>query len=134
MFSSQKSSLVPRFLVVEPDETLTTPPNISPPYSFLQSHSYSLTILPSIELARASLSKFTPDLVLLSMSFSPQKTIEFLEVLKNASTQKLIPLLFVVNLSQPISVVPGTTWGNKLSITHTVCTEKEFQTTLKRFL
>ena len=127
--SSQKTALV-----IEPNTFLVSTQSLAIPYSFLPKQKLQLTTVASIESALAHLVDQTPDIVFLSTSFSPHKTLKFLEALKNHSTKKLIPLIMVVDLSLPASIIPGTTWGESLGIVHTAISPKEFQATLKRFM
>jgi hypothetical protein len=42
--------------------------------------------------------------------------LHFLESLKQASHTKIIPLILVVDLHQPYSIVPGLNWDQKLAL------------------
>lgn len=121
-------------LVIEPNTDLVSDSGFKNPYSELNSYSSQITILNSIESGLYFLSSTTPDLVLLSCSFTPQKNHKFLEALKNHITAKIIPLVFVIDLSQATSVVLGTSWGNSLGVIHTASTPQEIKLLLKRWL
>lgn len=75
-----------------------------------------------------------PDLIMLSSSFSPEDTVDFLWQLKNISSAQIVPLIFVVDWSQSLSQVPGTTWGNKIGLLHSLSSQNEVQTTLERLM
>lgn len=134
MTSVKKTLSRSKVLLIEPDVSLTSFPALSAPYSFFLEQKPAFTCLPSVELAQEYLSQQTPDIVFLSMSFSPQKSTDLLEMIKNLSTQKLIPLIFVLNLSHPLSVVPGTTWGGHIGVLHTSTSQQEFEATLSQLL
>lgn len=131
----QKStSNQPSALIIEPNESLVSQKNPAIPYSFLAKQKLQISVVASVESALAYLVDQTPNLVFLSASFSPHKTLQLLEALKNHSTEKVIPLVMVIDLSLPTSIIPGTSWGESLGIVHTAISSKEFQATIKRFL
>jgi len=115
-------------LIVEPNK------NSGLPYSFFKQKQFNLATTASIQKALKDLAQFTPNLVLLSTSFSTDQLIIFLEALKNASSKQIIPLILVVDLTKPLSILPGTSWGKKLGIIHSLSSKKEISATLDRIL
>ncbi len=114
-------------LIIEPNELLSVP------YMYLPT-TYTLTCVPTIRRAQNVLDEMIPDMVFLSSSFPPDESLQFLEYLKKKSTAKIIPLIFVVDLSRQISHVLGTTWAGKLGLTHSLTSAEELTSTLHRVL
>jgi DNA-binding response OmpR family regulator len=112
-------------LIIEPNTKLHNP------YALL-SQSHNIERVTSPELGLKYMSQQLPELVLLSTSPSITKILSFLESLKNASHQKLIPLMFVIDLSYKLSTIPGTTWGNKLGVITSISSENELNSTIRR--
>lgn len=96
-------------LILEPKRALSLP------YQHLQ-NKYQLNRVQTIEAGLKQISKTTPQLIILSASYSASKTLYFLESLKNLSQQRLIPILILVDLNQPVSQILGTSWGEHLAI------------------
>jgi DNA-binding response OmpR family regulator len=116
-------------LIVEPNSQLTVP------YELVQEHyTHKLKIVRcmSIEEALKELDRITPDLVLLSTAFSPHKTLQLLEKLKSQMTTRIIPLIFVVDFSQRIHRLLGTSWAGKVGILHTFSSQAEVDATCSR--
>lgn len=105
------SPSLPIALVVEPNESLALP------YTAL-SRQLHLHRVSSVPAALRWLSQHTPDIFFLSTSFSMSLQLQLLEAFKNSFGDKIIPLALVVDVSQPMSSVPGTVWGDKLLILH----------------
>jgi hypothetical protein len=109
-------------------ETVVVSPYIYFPssYHFHASHSLSIHELRKTEIL--------PDLVTVSTSFSPEELVDFLWNLKSFAKEQIIPLLFIVNWTQPLSELPGTTWGGKIGILHTLSSPAEVSATLERIM
>ena len=122
-FSAPKS-----ILIVEPNL------NQEKPYSFLDPKTFKITRVNNSLDAAYELQKQSFVLVFLSCSFSNKKIINFLESLKEASNTKIIPLVLVVDLSQPYSIVPGLTWNNQLSLLSSLSSEKGLRAALDQLL
>ncbi len=114
-------------LIIEPNRQLVMP------YGHLP-NSYIVNRFPTVELALVELTNTDPDIVFLSASFSPSKSVRFLEALKNFSKTKLIPLLIVVDLSHRLNFVPGTSWGGKIAVLDSFASKRELYSTLDRVL
>ncbi len=116
-------------LIVEPNQSLTIP------YMYLP-NTYTLTCVSSIRRARNELAHTVPDLVFLSTSFRPAQTLSFLEELKKVSQSKtrIIPIVFVIDLSQRVSYVLGTTWAGKVGFANSQSSAEELFSTLERIL
>lgn len=112
-------------LIIEPNSQLHSP------YSLLSGKN-SVKRVTSIELGLKNMSLYSPDLAFISSSLSISKILTFLESLKNASHTRLIPLIFVIDLSYKLSIIPGTTWGNKLGILTSISSENELNSTIHR--
>lgn len=122
------SSALKSILIVEPNSDLEKP------YSFLDQKKFQITRVNNSLTASYELQKQNFDLVFLSCSFSNKKILNFLESLKLAGNTRIIPLILVVDLSQPYSIVPGLTWNNQLSLLSSISSEKEMQISLSKLL
>ncbi len=122
------SSASKSILIVEPNSDLEKP------YSFLDQKTFKVTRASNSLTASYELQKQNFDLVFLSCSFSNKKILNFLESLKLAGSNQIIPLILVVDLSQPYSIVPGLTWNNQLSLLNSISSDKELQIALSKLL
>lgn len=122
------SSALKSILIVEPNSDLEKP------YYFLDQKKFHITRVNNSLTASYELQKSNFDLVFLSCSFSNKKILNFLESLKLAGNTRIIPLVLVVDLSQPYSIVPGLTWNNQLSLLSSISSEKELQISLSKLL
>lgn len=104
------------------------------PYSFIDPKTFKITRVNNSLDAAYELQKQSFDLVFLSCSFSNKKILNFLESLKEASSTKIIPLILVVDLNQPYSIVPGLTWNKQLSLLSSSSSEKELHAALDQLL
>lgn len=114
-------------LIVEPNLQLEAP------YSFLNDDRYQITRVSNVLDANTNLKEQDFALVFLSCSFSNKKLINFLESLKEASHKKIIPLILLVDLNQPYSIVPGLNWNQQLALLSSNSSKKELMGTLSRF-
>lgn len=96
-------------LIVEPNEKLTHPYNLLP-------STYHITRVSTIAEARAIVAQTVPNVTLLSASFSLKESVSFLEDLHQAVHTTLPQLVFVVDFSNPINTIPGTSWGETAQI------------------
>ena len=112
-------------LIVEPNRELAIP------YMYLPIF-FKITCVPSIQKAIEILHKTPPNLVFLSASFSATKSLQFLETLKRISAETIIPLIFVVDWSQRITRVLGTTWGGRIGLSHSLASADELHALLSR--
>lgn len=78
----------------------------------------------------------TPDLVIISASYSPPQIFHLLSALKecSSSSRYLIPLIFYIDLDHKTSFIPGTYWGKKLGIINSLSSKKEVELVLARVL
>jgi PleD family two-component response regulator len=121
------NSQIHQILIVDPHfSDIGVYSHIVKQWSFIQ--------VSSIETALQQLYILKPDLVFISASFSINKNLLLLEAIKNLSSKQLVPIVFVLDLSHQISLVPGTTWGGKIGIIHTLSSKKELHSTLDRVL
>lgn len=114
-----------KIIIIEPNNRMGQPYSFLPPY-------YTITRLSTIENASKAFDYSSPHVAFLSASFSPSKTLRFLEMLKNASTSRLIPLVIVVDLGNRINFVPGTSWGRRIAVVDCFIPKSLFLATLKR--
>lgn len=121
-------STPPTILIVEPNLDLKKP------YDFLSPKNFKVTRVNNILIASNELQKQDFSLVFLSCSFSNKKILSFLESLKLASKKQIIPLLLIVDLNQPYSIVPGLNWGQKIAVLSSQSSEEELATILRRLL
>jgi hypothetical protein len=80
------------------------------------------------------LSAHQPAVVCISTRFAPTKIVSLLESIKECSQSHLIPVLFVLDLSQPTIVLPGTRWAGKLGIVTQDMTDAELTALFDRLL
>lgn len=111
-------------LIIEPDDSLHQP------YAFLPTF-YQITRVVTTEQALEELKRGVPDLILLSAVINPSKQIEFLEAVKKSVSDMLPVLLLVANWTKQ-NWLPTTTWGGKVSISHSFASESELCTTLEK--
>ncbi len=104
------------------------------PYVFLDQKLFKITKISNALMAADKLQKQKFDLIFLSCSFSSKKLFNFLESFKQANKTKIVPLILVVDFSQPFSIVPGLTWNNQLGLLSSISLEKELQTLLAKLL
>lgn len=114
-------------LIVEPK------PELADIYGFLPQDANIIHII-STQHATQYLRDKTPDLVVISASYSPPQTFHLLETLKERSSSSLylIPLIFSIDLDHKTNFIPGTHWGKKLGIIHSLSSRKEVELTLGR--
>jgi response regulator RpfG family c-di-GMP phosphodiesterase len=96
-------------LIVEPNSSLVQP------YCYLQ-QKLNITRVESVKTAMRALTQNSFNLFVLSASFSPEKTVTLLNAFKNKIKDQIIPLIFVVDLNQPLSTLPGTHWSGQLGL------------------
>jgi len=121
-------STPPAILIVEPNL------NLQKPYVFLDSKNFKITRVSDILIASNELQKQDFNFVFLSCSFSNKKILNFLESVKLASKKQIIPLLLVVDLNQPYSIVPGLNWDQKIAVLSSQSFEEELTTILHHLL
>lgn len=112
-------------LIIEPNASLETP------YKFLNGI-WDVRRVNSIEEALLEVEVKPPELVLLSASFAPKHSLRLLEMLREVSVFRIIPLLVVVDLSFRISAVLGLSWGDKIAVIDTAIPKKDFFSILQR--
>ncbi len=121
-------STLPTILIVEPNVDLEKP------YIFLDPKIFQVTRVSNVLIASEELQKQDFNLVFLSCSFSNKKILNFLESLKLASKKQIIPLLLVVDLDQPYSIVPGLKWDQKIAVLSSRSSIEELQSALRHLL
>ncbi len=104
-----KSSLT--ILIIEPNKNLTFP------YKFLPKH-YHTTRVTTIEAGQNYLAQTLPNAVCLSASFAIEDILTFLETLTRQCYHHLPVLALVIDLTRPVTTIPGTNWGHRLMILH----------------
>ena len=114
-----------RVLIIEPNSSLDSP------YNKLCS-SWDIQRIKSIELAPNSLLSRCPHVIFISNSYKITKCMSLLETIKNFSFSYLIPIIFVVDLTNHISYFPVTKWGGKIGIIHSLSSKDEIYSTLDR--
>ncbi|MEN8253372.1 MAG: hypothetical protein ABFQ62_03290 [Patescibacteria group bacterium] len=114
-------------LVIEPNKDLIAP------YLHL-SKTYTITRVDSLQTAFECLLDSPPKLVLLSVSYPKIDLVDFLIELKCISRYELIPLIFVLDFSEHLNFIPGTSWGGQLGLLHNLSSRREVNATLHRIL
>lgn len=115
-------------LIVEPNVDLNKP------YIFLDPNIFQITRVSNVLNASEELQKQDFNLVFLSCSFSNKKILSFLESLQQASKKQILPLVLIVDLHQPYSIVPGLQWDQKIAVLSSQSTTEELQSVLRRLL
>ncbi len=116
-------------LIIEPNTQLTLPYHY---VSDLSSEKHTVLRVSTLEQAIIKLDSHQPKVVFLSTSFDPNQALEFLEKLKEYSSTGIIPLIFVVDWSQRVQTLLGTSWGDAVGILHSLSSQEEVAATLKR--
>jgi hypothetical protein len=127
VFMTTLPSPILHVLAFEPNPHLT-PPYLYFPNSFdFETHrKLSPMILKKV--------KSVPDLITVSTSFSVEQLVDFLWQLKDAFPDRVIPLLFIIDWSRPLIQIPGTTWGGKVGVLHSLSSQEEVLTIVGRFV
>lgn len=95
---------IPRYVhILEPDDRLTAP------YSFFTKSSKVLRFTNIRQALEELQDNGLPDLFVVSTSMQMMEMVNLLESYRTACQKRLVPLLLVINLADPISRVPGTT-------------------------
>ncbi len=109
-------------LIIEPNPQLVTP------YSLLTGiyhRPLSLSRVDSLADARKSFDELHPSIVLMSCSFAANDALDMLEYIRLHMIGEIIPLIWVVDLCQPLSQVLGTAWGGKVAVLSSVADIRE---------
>jgi DNA-binding response OmpR family regulator len=115
-------------LIIEPN------PNHSEPYQQFESELFVVTRVSGLTTALPALTAQTFQLICCSTSLQPSKLLELLEAAKHASATHLIPIVFVVDLSQRLTTFPISPWAGKMGIVTTHTSPAEWQALLQRLL
>lgn len=118
-----------QILILEPNSLVVSP------YSYLASifrQAVSVQRVETVDQAVESLVKLSPELVVMSASFPPEETLKFLEQLKDAGTTDVVPLIWVIDLENPLSTVFGTQWAGQTAVCSTLTSLSEFKSILQR--
>jgi PleD family two-component response regulator len=117
--------------IIEPNTSLVYP------YVFISELYPNLDKMKRVNstlLALDYLENHTPDLVMLSGTFSYVEQLEVLIKLKKMSRNKLIPVITVVDLGQPLNSVLGTTWGGKMGLICSTSNRLETRSAFERVI
>jgi DNA-binding response OmpR family regulator len=94
----------------------------------------SLHHVKSLDDFDADLYDTGPDLVILSSALPPQRMVEALEATKNASRDRLIPVVMLLDDHQHLHLVPGTEWNGQFGVLNQHSSEVEVWAVLRRVL
>lgn len=124
------------FLAKSTQNVLVLDPNFEQValYSFIDQKKFQVKFLSNPGLASEALAQENFDLVFLSCSFSNKKLLHFLESLKQACKNKIIPLVLVVDFEQSYSIVPGIKWDQRVALLGSQASAEELNATLARLL
>jgi hypothetical protein len=113
-------------LIIEPNQALETP------YIYFRPK-YQLMRADTIARGQIQLDgAIVPDLVAISTSFTAFDHLRILELIKSVCVERIVPIIFVVDWSKRMSTIPGTTWGDSIGLAHSLSSEDEVLTMLKR--
>jgi PleD family two-component response regulator len=93
---------------------------------------YSITTVNTTESAQLQLAKSEWDGVIMSTQLSPHKQLELLEIVKTKCRERIIPVIYLIDLQNRLTTILGTSWGDTLGIFHSLSSEAEVASTLKR--
>lgn len=114
------SSILPnRILIVEPDRNLLTP------YVSLNFARHLIRVNTIDDALEELQANDFPEVIMVSASFPPAESVRLLEQIKSRMGHHITPLIFVINLSTPISSVLGTTWGGQTNVLTSISTPLE---------
>jgi hypothetical protein len=112
-------------------------PDLTNPYLLLPSEC-KLELFQNLPRALKKCISHQPDLFCLSASLPPEQILKALWMLKDLrtahQTSSPIPLLLVIDWTQPIIRLPGTTWGGKIGVMHSLSSAAEIRTTVERLM
>lgn len=118
-----------QILILEPNSLVVSP------YSYLASifrQAVTIQRAETVDHAIESFKMLEPGLVMLSASFEPLEMVRFLEFLKNAGKESIIPLIWVVDLDTPVSTILGTKWAGLTAVSSTLTSLSEFKSIIQR--
>ncbi len=69
---------------------------------------------------------------MLSTSFKEKDLLEFLSELQMNNRTHVRPLILVIDLGRELNFVPGTYWGGRLGILHSLSSQEETNITIDR--
>jgi PleD family two-component response regulator len=118
-------------LIAEPNQELKIPYNL---VEKILSKKAIYTRVVSLNKAVKHLKKTPPHLFFLSTQFPLEEMLRFLDTVKNHFTTDIIPIIFVVDWGQRLHQLPGTSWGGKVGIVHSLTSQEELAATLRRLL
>ena len=118
---------LPPALIIDPNR------HFIPMYDYV-SEFYDTTSIPSIPYAKRRLKTLSPSIVFVSSSYPAQTTLSFLTTLKNTSKHQIVPLVFVVDLTQKLNFIPGTTWARRIAVLDSFTTHQQLNSALQRIL
>jgi len=75
---------------------------------------------------------FVPDLIMISTNFPTAQLLDLLEGIIHNSDKKVPAIILTLDLSKKIIHIPGVSWGKKLGVLSTNCSELEVGATLAR--
>lgn len=93
---------------------------------------FTVRIVTNIPDALHSLATEFPAMVYCSNLFATTKILRLLEAVKQNSTTHIIPLLFGLDLNQPLVTFPGTQWAGRLGLITEQSNATEIQSLLDR--
>lgn len=101
------------------------------PLTFFPS-AYKIESALTVNEARIILQEHSVQLIAFNVSCPEGLMFEVIHMINQTVKDKIIPLLLVIDLSIPLTVIPGTSWGGRLGILHSLSTRAEFLTTMQR--
>lgn len=120
-----------QILIIEPNASLNSP------YSYVSTifrQAVTEKRVTKVSEALIFLGSTSTDLVMISCSLDPRETLAFLEELKDYSREKIVPIVFVVDLEQRLSTVLGTHWGGSSAILSSLSSLSEVKAVILRVL
>ncbi len=117
-----------QLLIVEPNRKLQQP------FAAIDPKQWTVTRVANLAALELALGQQQFDVVMLSCSFSAQKSLAILQLLNQQQLKRAVALVLVVDLNQRYSLVLGTKWAKQIGILSSESTAAEVNTTLARFL
>lgn len=122
----------PRSPLRTPIALVMDPHPISKEVATLLENHFRVTHCTSVPLTLQALATQSPSILVVSTRFTPTKLIQVLEAVKERSTDRLIPVLLNLDLTQPMITIPGTRWSGKLGIITRDTNQAEFSALIDR--
>ncbi len=122
------SKIMHTILVVEPNTA------IERPYSLVPKGYHIIRTSSTDKGVSLSQRQYLPDVIMLSSNVPEDDALAFMSTMLETFETKIIPLIYVVDLSRRVNIVPGTYWAQKMGVLCSLSSKKEVFATMERVL